>query len=83
MSLISNNWLLITNFTVNTLEFKQTGSIMEKMPHKDVDEMSLVVRKPGFGVSDQVRHKPGYTTLEYVLVLEISDLASKGIVLSM
>ena len=27
-------------------------------------EMSLVVRKPVFGVSDQVRHKPGCTATE-------------------
>ena len=26
--------------------------------------MGLVVRKPVFGVSDQVRHKPGYTATE-------------------
>ena len=26
------------------------------------DNMSLVMRKPVFGVSDQVRHKPGCTT---------------------
>ena len=26
--------------------------------------MSLVVRKPVFGVSDQIRHKPGCTTTE-------------------
>ena len=28
------------------------------------DHLSLVVRKPVFGVSDQVRHKPGCTTTE-------------------
>ena len=27
-------------------------------------DMSLVVRKPVFGVSDQVRHKPGCTATE-------------------
>ena len=30
------------------------------------DNMCLVVRKPVFGVSDHVRHKPGCTTTEYV-----------------
>ena len=45
--------------------------------------MSLVVRKPVFGVSDQVRHKPGCTTTEDDKRLEISDLGSRGIVLSM
>ena len=38
--------------------------------------MSLVVRKPVFGVSDQVRHKPGCTATEDSLRLEISDLGS-------
>ena len=45
-------------------------------------KMSLVVRKPVFGVFDQVRHKPGCTTTEDGLRLEISDLDSRGIVLS-
>ena len=44
--------------------------------------MSLVVRKPVFGVSDQVRHKPGCTVTEDGQMLEILDLGSKGIVVS-
>ena len=44
--------------------------------------MSLVLRKPVFGVSDQVRHKPGCTALEDGWRLEIPDLESRGIVLS-
>ena len=28
------------------------------------NDMSLIVRKPVFGVSDQVRHKPGSKTTE-------------------
>ena len=43
--------------------------------------MSLVVRKPVFGVSDQVGHKPGCTTTEDGWKLEISDLGRRGIVL--
>ena len=43
--------------------------------------MSLVVRKPVFGVSDQVRHKPGCTATKDGMRLEISDLGSRGIVL--
>ena len=39
--------------------------------------MSLVVRKPVFGVSDQVRHKPGCTTTEDGWTLEIWDLGSE------
>ena len=41
--------------------------------------MSLVVRKPVFGVSDQVRHEPGCTTTEDGKRLEISDLGSRGL----
>ena len=47
-----------------------------------LEQMSLVVRKPVFGVSDQVRHKPGCTVSEDGQRLEISDLGSRGIVLS-
>ena len=45
-------------------------------------QMSLVVRKPAFGVSDQVRHKPGCTAKENDKMLEISDLGRREIVLS-
>ena len=44
--------------------------------------MSLVVRKPVFEVSDQVRHKPACTATEDGERLEISDLDRRGIVLS-
>ena len=45
--------------------------------------MSLVVRKSVFGVSDQVPHKPGCTATDVDgWRLEISDLRSRGIVLS-
>ena len=33
-------------------------------PSVRLDDMSLFVRKPVFGVSDQVRHKPGCTATE-------------------
>ena len=48
---------------------------------KTLHQMSLVVRKPVFGVSDQVRHKPGCTATEDGYKLEISDLESRGIYL--
>ena len=44
--------------------------------------MSLVVRKPVVGISDLVRHKPGCTAKEDGQRFEISDLGSRGIVLS-
>ena len=44
--------------------------------------MNLVVRKPVFGVSDQVPHKLACTATEDGKRLEISDLGSRGIVLS-
>ena len=47
------------------------------------DSLSRVMRKPVFGVSDQVPHKPGCAITEDGEKLEISDLAIRGIVLSM
>ena len=46
------------------------------------NNLNLIVRKPVFGVSDQIRHKPGCTIKGDGEMLEISDLASKRIVLS-
>ena len=43
-------------------------------------QMSLVVRKPVFGVSNQGRHKLGCTTTEDGWRIEILDLGSRGIV---
>ena len=45
--------------------------------------MSHDVRKPVFVVSDQVRHKPGCTATQDGYKLEISDLESRRLVLSM
>ena len=47
---------------------------------RDETQMSLVVRKQVFGVSDQVRHKPGCTATKDGWGHEISDLESRGIV---
>ena len=47
-----------------------------------VHNLSRVVRNLVFGVSDQVRHKPGCTTTEDGWRLEISDLGRRGIVLA-
>ena len=41
-----------------------------------------VLRKPVIGVSDRIRHKPGCTTAEDGWRIEIPDLRSRGIVLS-
>ena len=41
------------------------------------------MRKPIFGVSDQVRHKLGCTVTEDGKMLEILDLENRRIVLSM
>ena len=45
--------------------------------------MSLVLRKPVFGVSDHVRHKPGWTATENGWRLEILYLGSRGIALTL
>ena len=60
---------------------REPESSTPKTPGK-FNDMNLVVRKPVFGVSDQVRHKPGCTATEDGWRLEISDLGSRGIVLS-
>ena len=44
--------------------------------------MSLAVRKPVFGVSDQVQHKQGCTAKGDGSRLETSDLERRGIALS-
>ena len=46
----------------------------------DVIDISLVVRKPVFWVSDLVPHKPGCTATEDGWTLEILYVGSKGIV---
>ena len=38
------------------------------------------MRKPAFGVSDNFRHKPGYTATEDGKRLKILDLGSRGTV---
>ena len=45
--------------------------------------MSHVLRKPGFGISDQVRHKTDCSTTEDGWGLEIADFGRRGIVLFM
>ena len=47
-----------------------------------VIQMSLVTRKPVFGVCDQVRHKPICADKEAWWRLEISDIETGGITLS-
>ena len=50
--------------------------------YNEFSYLSLVMRKPVFGVSDQVQYKPGCTATEDGYRLEISNLESRGIVLS-
>ena len=71
---------LICTLTIMKHDQKLTN-VISVLPKIRVN-MSLVVRKPVFGVSDQVRHKPGSTATEAGERLEISDLGSRGIVLS-
>ena len=59
-----------------------TGIVIVSCDLYGENSLSLVVRKPVFGVFDQVRHKPGCTVIEDGQRLEISDLGSRGIVLS-
>ena len=45
-------------------------------------KMSLVMRKPVFGICDQVRFKPACAATEARYRLESSDIESRGIILS-
>ena len=75
---VSSTWLEIgkTGFPVKSLCTKSISNFMSHV-HHDSLYMSLVVRKPFFGVSDQVQHKPGCTATEDGLRLEISEFRKK------
>ena len=45
-----------------------------------IRKMSCVIRKPAFGVPDQVPHKPSCTAIEDSSRLEISEFGSRGMV---
>ena len=45
------------------------------------NDLSLVLRKSVFGVSDQVRHRPACTAAEDGWRLGVSDIDSRGSVL--
>ena len=71
----------------NKIQYDKSGNLniykhFNLLQLKTKHDMSLVVRKPVFGVSDQDRHKPGCTATEDGLRLEISYLGRRGIVLS-
>ena len=55
---------------------------MSHLVRKCVVEMSHITRKPVFGVCDQVRLKLACTAIKTSKSLEISDLATIGIILS-
>ena len=54
----------------------------DRSDQTDQINLSLVMRKPVFGVSDLIQHKPGCAVTEDGQRLEISDLKSRGIVVS-
>ena len=56
--------------------FTTKGAVFEQL-HKNTCLWAV------FGESDQVRHKPGCTATEYGKRLEILDLGSNGVMLSM
>ena len=66
-----------------TLFGPRKNSVTSAGSEYEIYHMSLVVRKPVFGVSDLVRHKPGCAITEDDLRLEIVCLGRRGIVLAM
>ena len=83
---ISSKMHLIS--TALSLNYHQIGTLSVVLENDESScqiiphHMSLVVRKPVFRVSDQVRHKLGCTIIEDCEMLEILDLGRRGIVLS-
>ena len=73
MEILSYKTISIASYPGGTVQLKKQAK----------HEMSLVVRKTVFRVSDQVKHKPDCTAKEDGYRLEISYLGSRGIVLSM
>ena len=55
---------LVTTIFSQLFVFKETNISHVLYMEDSSSKMSLVVRKSVFGVSDQVRHKPGCTTTE-------------------
>ena len=79
-----------TNTPVNItieIEFKAEACSSSLITNNEtitqvLHHLSLVVRNPVFGVSDQIRQKPDCTIKEDGYMLEISGIESRGIVLS-
>ena len=65
--------IIILNFQTDTFgqAVKTQIRVIIRLLH--LHHMNLVVRKPVFGVSDQVQHNPGCTATEDGKRLEISD----------
>ena len=69
-----------TDQTVEDAPLLPTNDI-DRFCH-DVVHMIHVTKKPVFGVSNQVRHKPACSASEASQSLEIVNIASIGIILS-
>ena len=69
------------NFHKNP-KFWEIGISKQCRPRSVGSNMRLIMRKPVFGVSDQVRLKPACSATEASQSLEISAIASRGIILS-
>ena len=59
-----------------------TRGLLYMSHKKGHSDLSLVTRKPVLGVSDQVRLKPACSASETSWRLEISDIETRGIILS-
>ena len=69
--------------TIHHFKWKERKTnFIVAMPDLAWHDMSLVIRKPVFGVCDQVRHKPSCAATEARWRLEISDIETRSIILS-
>ena len=78
----SNKYIKIF-FVKNVIEYELSKFLIPSHLSKfQQTNLSGVMRKPVFGISDKFRHKPGCTATEDGYRLKISDLGSREIVLS-
>ena len=68
-----------SNRPFSTVPLVKRNSTLNVNTIHSILHLSLVLRKPVFGVSDQVSHKPVCTVTEDGEMLEISDLGIEGL----
>ena len=79
-----DNWFLAGDFNFDFIDLPWRGGDVLKRNAATLgeDHLSLITRKPVFGIFDYVRLKPASAATEASWRLEISDIETRGIILS-